>query len=525
MALFEPAFIGPWKQLGITVMSRRVVLLLAITVAVLGIVALPSAAGLTADDAALATGTMDQSAAQGIDCSNCHSNEPLASGPNSETCQRCHTEIGDQFLNSLHSSATDSHANIECMACHEEPEDTWFMHFRDGPHGEQNPGVSNAPEDTCAQSGCHGYGLKSMVPEGKESGVTHESRYHPEYGEWNETEDEGWTSEMVSHSEPTESFVRTQECSPCHGTHEGVFANIEDAQGIFEYAHDSQPNPEEVTEWRITCVACHEPHSVQEGDTLRGGFSSDSSKLCGQCHNAELGSELQAGGHGEVHHSMWEMYSRSKFVDNSSSHPELECASCHMPQLDRPGHGDDAAPRYMGHEMEVNTTRLMMDELWEEDYRKCNACHQDLDATIDEQEAITQTMIDRASSMRSEANQTVHNLGYADDEQMASTLEEGTFWLNFVEAAGTGIHNPEMATERLTGAMDRFDEVKSLAYQQKVDELNEQLDQQSQEPQTTTTTASDDTTQTTQTETPGMGIGVALVALLGAALLAVRRWT
>jgi predicted CXXCH cytochrome family protein len=412
------------------------------------------------------------------------------------------------------------------MACHEAPEDGWFMHFRDGPHGEQNPAVSYAPEDTCAQSGCHGYANTADIPEGKTSGVTHVNKWHPEYGAWNETEDEGWNSEMVSHSEPTESFVRTKECSACHGTHEGVFANIEDAPGIFEYAPDAQPNPENVSEWRITCVACHEPHEVQEHDYLRGDFSEDSSKLCGQCHNAELGSELQAGaGHGEVHHSMWEMYSRSKFVDNSSSHPELECASCHMPGLDRPpGNFETTAgvSRQTGHSMEVNTTQLMSDRLRDKEYRKCNACHQDLDATIDEQRRITQQMIERAQTMRSEANQTMYEYGYEDTE-LASTLEEGTFWLQFVEAAGTGIHNPEMATERLTGAIDRFDEVKSLAYQQQVDELNEQLDEQSQEPQTTTTTPT--TEPTTETETPGLGISVALVAIIGAALLAVRRWT
>jgi len=507
-------------------MSRRIVLLLAITVAVLGIVALPSAAGLTADDAVLATDGMDQVAQNGIDCSNCHSNEPLASGPNTETCTICHDQIGNSYMESIHSNMTDTHANVECMACHEAPEDGWFMHFGEGPHGEQMPGVSNAPEDTCAQSGCHGYADKSAVPEGKTSGVTHVNKWHPEYQAWNETEDEGWTSEMVSHSEPTEPFVKTQECSACHGTHEGVFANIEDEPGIFDYANDAQPAPEDVEEWRITCVACHEPHTIKEGDNLRGGFSEDSSKLCGQCHNAELGSDLQAAHmEHEVHHSMWEMYSRSKFVDNSSSHPELECSSCHMPGLDRPPGNFETksgVARRTGHSMEVNTTELMSDRVRVEEYRKCNACHQSLDATIEEQERITEQMIDRATSMRTEANQTVHQLGYADDEQLSSTLTEGTFWLHFVEAAGTGIHNPEMASERLTGAMERFDDVKSLAYQKKIDELSE-------EPQTTTTTTTETTTteptETTATETPGLGIGVALIALIGAALLAVRRWT
>lgn len=511
-------------------MSRRVVLLLAITVAVLGIVALPSAAGLTTDEAGT-TELVDlgnSEAAQSIDCSACHGDEtPMANGgvTNPDTCAGCHGDLVTPFKQSAHGTP-DSHAGpADCTTCHTAPEDSWFMHFRAGPHGDQNPGVSMAPEDTCAQAGCHGYGNEGEIPDGKEAGVTHTSKYHPEYGEWNETEDAGWTSEMVSHSEPTESFVRSEECSPCHGTHEGVFANIEDAPGIFEYAHDSQPAPEEVDEWRITCAACHEPHTIMEGgDTLRGDFEKGS-ELCGQCHNAEIGSELQAGGHTEVHHSMWEMYSRSKFFDASGSHPELECYNCHMASLDRPGHSDDAAARKMGHEFEVNTTRLMMEELWVEEDKKCYQCHQDLEATISDQHTIVSNQIETAASMREEANSTVYELELQDNEQLTSELQEGTFWLNFVEAAGSGIHNPEMSTERLRGAMERFDNVKSQAYQMKIDDLNEQLDQQSQEPQTTTTETPTDTTETTQTETPGLGIGVALVALLGAALLAVRRWT
>ena len=510
---------GVWKETITHVMSRRVVLLLAITVAVLGIVALPSAAGLTAEEAVTATDGESFAAAQ-VDCSNCHTDAPLSEGPeNIETCAQCH-DVSGEFQDSIH--VAGEHADLNCTTCHSEPEDGgWFMHFRAGPHGDENPGVSMAPEDTCSQAGCHGYGSESQIPDGKESGVTHANAYHSEYGEWNETEDADWNSDMMSHSEPTESFVRTEDCMPCHGTHEGVFANIEEDRDIFEYAHDAQPNPENVTEWRVTCVACHEPHSIEEGDVVRGHFE-DQSELCGQCHNAELGSELHADGHTEIHHSMWEMYSRSKFADNSSSHPELDCSSCHMPQLDRPGHGPDAAPRKMGHEFEVNTTRLQMDRLWTEEYRKCNACHQDLEATIDEQAAITQSMLDTAKTMRGEANQTVYDLEYEDDEQIASTLEEGTFWMNFVGAAGSGIHNPEMATERLTGSIARFDQVKSMAYEKRLNEM-------SQEPQTTTTTESTETTEEpteeTTTETPGLGIGVAMIALLGAALLAVRRWT
>lgn len=508
-------------------MSRRIVLLLAITVAVLGIVALPSAAGLNADDAMMATDGADQVAQSSVDCASCHEEgTALADGPeNIDTCEACH-DMGD-YKGSIH--VAGEHADTDCTTCHEPPEDGWFMHFRSGPHGDQNPEVSYAPEDTCAQAGCHGYGNESLVPEGKESGVTHVSAYHPEYGEWNETEDPGWSSDMASHSKVTPSYAQTEDCAPCHGTHEGTFANIDD-EDPYGFAYDAQPSAENVSEWRVTCVACHEPHTIdpeEDAGTLRGDFDR-STDLCAQCHNTHEGhgeftDEVQRSG-SELHHSMWELYRNSKYIDNSSSHVQLECASCHMAQLDRPGHGPDAAARKMGHDFEVRTDRLEDPDLWTEDYRKCGACHQDLDATINEQEEMTEYLAEQAIEMRVSSNETLHELGYADDEELMNSWEEGRFWLNLIEAGGSSIHNPEMANERLTDAIQRFDEVKSLAYQQEVDQLEQELEDASEEPQTTTTTTTEPT-ETTATETPGLGIAVAMIALIGAALLAVRRWT
>ena len=122
------------------------------------------------------------------------------------------------------------------------------------------------------------------------------------------------------------------------------------------------------------------------------------------------------------------------------------------------------------------------------------------------------TMAAVAIEMRDSSNQTLHEYGYADDTQLAETWEQGRFWLNFVEAGGTGIHNPEMANARLSDAISNFQEVRSQAYQERISEL----ESSSQGPETTT--------ETTESQSPGLGIGIALIALLGAALLAVRRY-
>ncbi|MFB6154046.1 MAG: PGF-CTERM sorting domain-containing protein, partial [Halodesulfurarchaeum sp.] len=175
-------------------------------------------------------------------------------------------------------------------------------------------------------------------------------------------------------------------------------------------------------------------------------------------------------------------------------------------------------------------------------YRSCSQCHQSLESTIANQKAVIQHQLTVANNMRAEANQTVYQYGLQDNTQIMNTLQEGTFWLNFVEAAGTGLHNPEMATNKIRGAIKRFDKVKSMAYQQQIQQLNEKLEQAQQAKTTATPTETETPTPTptetatatatptetatkTTTTTPGMGVAVAMVALIGAALLAVRRWT
>ncbi|MFB6154045.1 MAG: cytochrome c3 family protein [Halodesulfurarchaeum sp.] len=511
-------------------MTGRAILLVTIAGAVLLIAALPSVAGVAADDNGSTFASPDPvGQAQQVECSDCHQpSTPMANGGprNSATCAKCH-EVARAFEQSVH--ANSETLDLTCVDCHDAPEDGWFMHFRSGPHGDQNPSVPMAPEGTCTLSGCHGYGSEAEIPPGKSTGVTHVNKQHPEYGEWNETEDPSWNSSMVSHSKPAPRVTRNTECMPCHGTHEGVFANIEKAPGVYEYARKAQPNPANVTEWRITCVVCHDPHTIRPEDVLRGDFA-DGSKLCAQCHNAELGARLQAGEQTEVHHSMWEMYSRSKFVDNGSSHVELDCYTCHMAGLYRPpgSVGTSSGPaRYTGHDFDVNSSRLMSERLRIRDFRDCSRCHQSLSATMSEQKRLIRLQVALAADMRAEANQTMTRFGLRENQTIRSTYREGTFWLNFVEAAGSGLHNPEMATNRLRGAIERFDMVKSMAYTTKIARLQRKLEAARQATTTATPTPTPtatpaETPTTTKTTTPGLGVAAALIGLFGAAML-IRR--
>ncbi|MFB6095377.1 MAG: cytochrome c3 family protein [Halodesulfurarchaeum sp.] len=492
-----------------TSMYRRALLLLGIAMAVLAIVAVPSAGGTPQAGGSGGSPFQPPAAAQ-TGCAGCHSDERTKGALNPATCANCHPEEATGFNASIHRRT--QRADVTCESCHTPPEGGWYEHFREGPHGSQNPGVSVSPEKTCAK--CHG----ASNPRS------------PVYPEWNETADPGWSVFDASHSKRPSAAVKTQECMPCHGTHKGVFANIEKAPGVYEYANASQPAPSSVAEWRITCSVCHEPHTITERDPLRGDFE-DGSMLCAQCHNAELGSRLQNREHTVVHHSMWGLYSGSKFATNGSMHVELDCYSCHMASRKAVIRNGTVIRRAItGHSFEVRTTLLQNQSILKTpDYRQCGRCHRNLGETIENERRIVRSILQLTRQLWFEANTTINRYDMRDVPKIRHTMQNGAFWLNYVEGAGAGLHNPEMAIARLRGAIVRFDRVKTLAYTRKISSLRRRINE------TRGTTASPERTPTptptptpapsptetgpTAITTPGVGIVGTMLSLAAAFLL------
>ncbi|MFB6266345.1 MAG: cytochrome c3 family protein [Halodesulfurarchaeum sp.] len=490
-------------------MHRSALLLLGIAMGALAIVAAPSA-GVQPTMGGSDGPTFQPPAAAQTGCAGCHADERAKGSMNPATCANCHPQEAMGFNASIHRRT--QHADVTCESCHTPPEGGWYEHFREGPHGSQNPGVSVTPEETCAN--CHGA----------------ENAHSPVYPEWNETADPGWSVLGASHSKRPSAAVKTSECMPCHGTHEGVFANIEQASGVYEYARAAQPDPASVTEWRITCSVCHEPHNITETDPLRGSFE-DGSTLCAQCHNAELGSRLQNPEHTVVHHSMWGLYSRSKFATNESSHVELDCYSCHMASREAKSRNGTILRRAItGHSFEVNSTLLQdPSQLEAPAYRQCGTCHRNLAETMTNEQRIVGSFLEVTRQLWSEANTTITRYDMTDVPEIRRAMRNGTFWMNFVEGAGAGLHNPEMAIGRLRRAIVRFDRVKSLAYQREIESLRTQINEtrgvtgvSKGSPTPTTTEASSPTTTgtgTTETTTPAVGVAGVLLSLIAAVLL------
>lgn len=481
-------------------MLGRVGMLLIVGLGLLGLATVGPDAGLAVSPGhSVDSPDFGSESAEFADCGTCHDDESKVSFPNSEVCLTCHEDTASTYRNSTHSVLTDTNANFNCLECHSKPEDGWYMHFRAGPHGAENPDVSYAPEDTCSQTACH-------------------DRHNPMgaiYAEWNEVEDRDWNSSKLSHSKSTPEAARDPRCSGCHGSHTGSLANIEDAPEIHEYAADTQPDAESIDEWRITCPTCHDPHDVRHDDSLRGDFES-SSTLCAQCHAGSAVDEVSRD-QAHVHRSTWTLYENSKFAPTTAGHQTLECTSCHMASQN----DTEAYNAVTGHSFDVDTELLGdTDRLDRPGEYDCGICHAVLTQRIAGRKAELQTAYRNASRMRAEANETLVEQGLAEDPELTRRLSEGTYILESRGHPDVAIHNPEMAGESVDRAIEIFQQVKTAAEEQGAD--GDTADGQDGE-QTTTAAGTDSDGTATETTSPGPN-PIMVIGAVVAGVLAVRRF-
>ncbi|MFB6268127.1 MAG: PGF-CTERM sorting domain-containing protein [Halodesulfurarchaeum sp.] len=519
-------------------MDRRLVLLIALTTVILGITALP-AAGDMHPAAGMADADADRGPASAqVQCKSCHGNTTIGQGPSPAVCQDCHPSEfeewhGSGHAQSLHAAGGSVATSEDCQACHEEssaqtetfgredtettgpqepvtcevchqaPEDGWFMHFRAGPHGEQNPAV-NYTAELC--------------------GACHDGAHHPQYSEWNEAGKESYNaSTMASHSEDTEGYAKSESCVSCKST-QGAIKNLENP-GIFDRNEEEQPAPENVTYWKIGCAACHDPHPAE----LR---IEDESTLCANCHNTEQEDLGPTGEAQEVHHAQWATYKDSKWRHNGT-HPKVSCVNCHMSQLPAVEENHEVVQAAKtGHTFDFNATVLTNDALIEDSWRKCGGCHGDLAETVHLEERQIERVVEHAGELQTSTNQTLTRFGLRDNEELMAGYHNGSFWLSYIHHSGSVIHNPEKSTEIAQTAVTTFEEVRRKAYELKLEQAQQVKTTATPTPtptrtatptETPTATATETPTETTTTTTPGFGLTVALVALLGAAMLAIRR--
>ncbi|SET05874.1 Cytochrome c552 [Methanococcoides vulcani] len=327
----------------------------------------------------------------------------------------------------------------DCADCHQEYYDMWSS----SAHGIADCEICHTP----AGSGFEGHisNPSDSVPTADLSSEVCGDCHVAIFDDWNEFAGEEFDMEaMASHSEPTEiaePFVLHSDtsCIVCKST-DGALLNLEEADVYMlneEAAHDLN-----VTEWAITCVACHDPH---EG----GIWLEDSTLLCGNCHNTE--GVVADGETPVVRHAQWEMVSSSGYVDGT--HPTvISCVDCHMSMV--PLDGEVTT----GHDFDFDALALSDPEA----SNGCYMCHQDsLPSLIEEKQAPISQRLSDLNSLKEEANVALEIVNGTDayGPQLAN-YNNGLFYLTEVENDGSlGIHNMVRTQSDLDMAEDYFNSI------------------------------------------------------------------
>jgi len=329
-----------------------------------------------------------------------------------EECGDCHGDIYAVWSSSPHGSAS-------CDICHTASPGGFDAHIS-APF-TSSPDVSLSAE-VCGD--CH-------------SGV---------YDEWNEFGEADFDMESIaSHSEPTdvaEPYVLDREasCTACKSTDGGIL-NIADAE---PYALDEEGvhELEVVSEWAISCAACHDPHDT-------GPRIDDSILLCGNCHNTE--GVVMDGNTPVVRHAQWELVSTSGYVDGT--HPtSIGCVDCHMVQIST----DEVVET--GHTFDFDAELLSNPDSG----NNCSLCHQSsLPSLIEEKQAPIESHISSLNSLEETAGNALESINGTDAyEEQRANYNNGQFYLTKIENDGSlGIHNLETATNDLVASEELFNKV------------------------------------------------------------------
>lgn len=376
-----------------------------------------------------------------------------------ETCKNCHLEKYEIWNASVHAeslkSAGGSVLDIEsCAECHVESsiKEAWGREDVETTIEPITCEICHSPPEGGYNSHLNEPSLH--LPEVNLSaelcGNCHTGSHHPIIDEWDEFGAAGFNmTAMASHSEPTdiaESYIlgMDNECVACKAT-DGAIPNLAD-QEVFGLNLADVPEPSEVSEWRITCVACHEPHSADYR-------IEDDAQLCGNCHNSEHA--VPDGMTPAVRHPQWEIYNGS--IYENGLHPvDIGCSDCHMAAREYNDTTQEIA--ITGHTFDFNPEMLFSAE----SSNGCYDCHQEAFITVVEaKQGIVSEKLDRLETLKADAMVSLENLnGTTGYDAALEDYNDALFYMSAVESDGSyGIHNAEKVAEYLDNSEEFFDAV------------------------------------------------------------------
>ena len=343
-----------------------------------------------------------------------------AAAASTEDCQTCHMQEYDTWTASAHYTGPGA-KTPECEMCHQPPEKGFEAHI-------------TSPSEAIPQSNISA----------ESCGNCHTGQHKDIYKEWNEYHSSGFDPQtMASHSEPTdveESFVLNRTtCVSCKST-EGGILNIEDAV-IHDWNEDNMPETENVNEWRIGCVACHEPHSSELRTTP--------TQLCASCHNS--GGAQPDGNTTLVRYTQWEMYNGSSYTNGM--HVTLECMDCHMATIIE---GNNTT--ITGHTFDFDA-KLLSDP---KSGNTCKECHADsLSNLVTHSQGIIKDELEELVTLEENASNALTMISSNESYQVQlQNYNNALYYISEVESDNSfGVHNMERSKDNLETARSLFNSV------------------------------------------------------------------
>ncbi|WP_340819148.1 PGF-CTERM sorting domain-containing protein [Methanolobus sp. WCC4] len=346
-----------------------------------------------------------------------------------EECKSCHSGTYDIWNASVHagSEAETTIEPITCEACHAPPAGGYDVHIG-SPFG-------NVPEVSLSAEVC---------------GTCHRGDSHPVIEEWDEFGKEGFNiTDTMSHSEPAdigEPFILEMDnsCVSCKST-DGAIPNLAD-EDVYGLNLAEVPEASDVSEWSITCVACHDPHSA-------GCRIEDEVLLCANCHNSQDASP--DGMTISVSYTNWEMYNGSIYY--TGVHPvSIGCSDCHMATREFNDTTGEAA--ITGHTFDFEPELLFSPD----SSNGCYDCHKEFfTPVLEAKQGIVAERLDNLEALRTNATESLERFnGTSEYDSVLADYNNAVFYMEAVKGDGSyGIHNKERTYEYLDNSRILFNSV------------------------------------------------------------------
>ena len=331
------------------------------------------------------------------------------SGNSTSACEPCHVTgfgLPGGFVNNV---TTPEMVNVQCEECH-------------------GPGTSHAMAPPSQKKATIVVNFSAEV-----CGLCHQGEHHPFYSEWSLS---GHADALVN---LRGSPVANDTCLQCHS-----------ADYILESEPSLRPTITTAKEG-ITCIVCHDPHSMQHGKQLR----LPRSELCASCHNP--GGALPGEAIFHPQSSMRAGYSPDLPVPADQFMPTVTCDQCHMY-----AYRDDTRipPVTTGHSFRQKP-------------ETCAGCHSYLSieeaaALIDRWQTETNHLLAEVQYNVAQAEVALKRapeLGFGNStiKDAQALYDEANYSKNFVTADGSlGAHNPDYAKNLLLDAKVRAQQVVAM---------------------------------------------------------------